>query len=331
MKKNINRALLALTIASASILTAAQPMAVLAAAPTQHKTQVPGYYRMQLGDLEVTALYDGYVNIDNKLIKGINGNDAKTLLDKMFLDSTNGVQTAVNAYLINTGTNLVLIDSGAAKCFGPTLGRIQNNIRAAGYTTEQIDTVLLTHLHADHSCGINDQGKMVFPNAVVYASKADADYWLSPEIAAKVPEGVKGLFQMAQESVAPYQAANRFKVYSPGETLIAGVEVIPTPGHTPGHASYLFNTKGQELLIWGDIVHSHSIQFSQPEVAMEFDTDSKQAIETRKKLFADVAKKKLWIGGAHLPFPGLGHVGIEGKGYHWIPVEYSPVILPTEK
>ncbi|WP_159567725.1 MBL fold metallo-hydrolase [Budvicia diplopodorum] len=331
MKKNISRALLALTIAGAGVLSAVQPTVALAAVPAQQKTQVPGYYRMQLGGFEVTALYDGYVNIDNKLLKGINGKDAKVLLDKMFLDSTNGVQTAVNAYLINTGTNLVLVDSGAAKCFGPTLGGIQNNIRAAGYTPEQIDTVLLTHLHADHSCGINEQGKMVFPNAVVYASKADADYWLSPEIAAKAPEEAKGLFQMAQDSVAPYQAANHFKVYSPGDTLIAGVEVVPTPGHTPGHASYLFSAKGQELLIWGDIVHSHSIQFAQPEIAMEFDTDSKRAIETRKKLFADVAKKKLWIGGAHLPFPGLGHVAIDGKGYRWVPVEYSPVMVAAGK
>ncbi|GKX53313.1 MBL fold metallo-hydrolase [Budvicia aquatica] len=331
MKKNISRTLLAMTLAGAGIFGAIHSTVALAAAPAQQKEQVPGYYRMQLGDMEVTAIYDGYVNIDKKVIKGIDAKDAKVLLDKMFLDSTNGVQTAVNAYLINTGANLILVDSGAAKCFGPTLGGIQNNIRAAGYTLEQIDTVLLTHLHADHSCGINDQGKMVFPNAVVYAAKADADYWLSPEMAAKAPEGVKGLFQMAQDAVAPYQAAGRFKVYSPGDTLIAGVEVVPTPGHTPGHTSYLFSTKGQELLIWGDIVHSHSIQFSQPEVAMEFDTDSKQAIETRKKLFADVAKKKLWIGGAHLPFPGLGHVGVEGKGYRWVPVEYSPQIVNTTK
>lgn len=331
MKTNVRRILLALTIAGSGLIATVQPAAANISTPAQQKIQVPGYYRMQLGDFEITALYDGYVKIDNKLLKGISAKDAKTLMDKMFIDSNNGVQTAVNAYLINTGKNLVLVDSGTAKCFGPTLGAINSNIKAAGYSPEQIDTVLLTHLHADHTCGIADDGKMAFPNATVYASKGDADYWLSPAVMAKAPDEAKPLFKMAQDAVAPYQTADKFKVYNPGDTLIPGVEVVATPGHTPGHSSYLFSSKDQNLLVWGDIVHSHSIQFAHPEVALEFDVNSKQAIETRKKMFANIAKNDLWIAGAHLPFPGLGHVGVEGKGYKWVPIEYSPIIVTPEK
>ncbi|GKX64708.1 MBL fold metallo-hydrolase [Pragia fontium] len=331
MNKNLHRIFLAVAFTGAGLLATLPTANAQATVPAQQKTQVPGYYRMQLGDFEVTALYDGYVQIDNKVIKGINAEDAKSLLNKMFLDSTNGVQTAVNAYLVNTGSNLILVDSGAAKCFGPTMGNIKSNITASGYQPEQVDTILLTHLHPDHACGVSNQDKMVFPNATVYVAKADADYWLSSEIAAKAPADAKPMFKLAQDAIAPYKTANKFKTYHAGDALVPGVKIIPTPGHTPGHTSYLFSSGEHNLLIWGDIVHSHSIQFAQPEVAMEFDTDSKQAIETRKILFANVAENKLWIGGAHLPFPGLGHVGTEGKGYKWIPIEYSPIIQPQSK
>ncbi|WP_232785361.1 MULTISPECIES: MBL fold metallo-hydrolase [unclassified Serratia (in: enterobacteria)] len=213
----------------------------------------------------------------------------------------------------------------------PTLGAIKSNLRAAGYQPEQVDTILLTHLHPDHACGVSDQGKAAFPNATVYASKADGDYWLSKEVALKAPKDAQPMFKMVQDAVAPYAEQGKLKLYSPGEQLLPGLEVIATPGHTPGHTSYLFSSGGQKLLLWGDIVHSHSLQFAEPEVAVDFDTDSKQAIATRQKVFADAAKNKLWVGGAHLPFPGLGHVRVEGKGYAWVPVEYAPVVKGEKK
>lgn len=84
------------------------------------------------------------------------------------------------------------------------------------------------------------------------------------------------------------------------------------------------------MLLWGDIVHSHALQFAQPTVAVEFDTDSQQAIATRQRVFADAARDKLWVGGAHLPFPGLGHVRAEGAGYAWVPIEYAPITSPKQ-
>ena len=96
-------------------------------------------------------------------------------------------------------------------------------------------------------------------------------------------------------------------------------------GHTPGHSAYLVESKGQRLLILGDSVHSYAVQFARPDVAIEFDSDKKQAVATRKKLFALAAREKLALAGMHLPFPGLGHVRSEGKGYAWVPVEFSPI------
>ncbi|MEY2893796.1 MAG: hypothetical protein RJA98_3704 [Pseudomonadota bacterium] len=314
-------AALALT---AGLFSLAPP--ALAAAPTAVTSQVPGYFRQGLGDFQITALYDGYVDLAPQLLKGMAPEQIQTLLARMFIANSKGTQTAVNAYLVHTGSNLVLIDAGAAQCFGPTLGQIQANIRAAGYTPEQVDTVLLTHLHPDHLCGLLDaKGQPAFPNATVHAAANEAAFWLDPKIAAAAPEGNQPFFKMARDSVAPYQAAQRFKTYAPGDALVPGISVLPSPGHTPGHSSYVLSSKGQNALIWGDIVHSHAVQFAHPEVAIEFDTDPAQAIATRRGLFERAASEGWWIGGAHLPFPGLGHVRKDPAGYAWVPIEFGPL------
>ncbi|HEY9280028.1 MAG TPA: MBL fold metallo-hydrolase [Eoetvoesiella sp.] len=319
--------LFAVLAAGVSISAWTVPQSASAAVPAKQMTQVPGYYRMMLGDLEVTALYDGAILLDRGLLKGVTEQDLQDLLAQMFVPTSgSGVQTAVNAYLVNTGKNLILMDAGAAKCFGPTLGSVRDNIRAAGYDAAQIDTVLLTHLHGDHACGIaTDDGKIAFPNATVYVDKNEAGFWLNKEIAAKAPKDAQPFFEAAQNSVAPYGAAGKLKQFNPGDTVIPGVISVPLPGHTPGHGGYLLSSEGQQLLVWGDVVHSHSVQFMRPEVSIEFDVDQPQAVVSRKKILAEADARKLWVAGAHLPFPGIGHVHKEDKGYTWIPVEYSPV------
>ncbi len=289
--------------------------------------QVPGYWRMAVGDAVVTALFDGRVALSPSILKGIAGSDAERLLAAMFVpQSADGVQTAVNAYLIDQGGRLTLIDAGAAACFGPTLGQIVDNLAAAGYAPSQVNAVVLTHLHGDHVCGVTSaDGKRVFANAEIYAAQADADFWLSEAIAAAAPEGARGFFKAARDAVKPYQAAGRFKTFAAGADPLPGVKAVPSNGHTPGHTSYLVESQGQSLLIWGDIVHSHSIQFQRPEVALEFDVDTAAAIATRKRIFAQAADGKLWVAGAHLPFPGLGHVRREADAWRWLPAEYGPL------
>ncbi|MCM2332051.1 MAG: MBL fold metallo-hydrolase [Pseudomonas sagittaria] len=326
LPRHITRhALLAAALAG-SVMTAGLPLTASAAPVAKQQTQVPGFYRMALGEFEVTALYDGYVDLDPKILKGASAEDIQRLLAKMFVESSRGVQTAVNAYLINTGSQLVLVDAGAAQCFGPTLGVIQANIQAAGYQPEQIDSVLLTHLHPDHACGLlTADGQMAFPNASVHVPQAEADYWLSTEVMATAAEPSQGMFKMAQAAVAPYVAADKLKRYGEQGPGIAGVTSVASRGHTPGHSGYLFASGDSRLLVWGDIVHSHAVQFARPEVAIEFDVDSAQAIATRQRVLADAALDKLWVAGAHLPFPGIGHVRTEGEGYAWVPVEYGPL------
>ncbi|MCL2021579.1 MAG: MBL fold metallo-hydrolase [Betaproteobacteria bacterium] len=313
----------------AAILAFSAPLPVAyalppAPAPAPAGIDTPGFYRLLVGDFEVVALFDGHSRLSQQLLKGINAKDAQALLQRAFHSADRPLLTSVNAYLVHTGQNLVLVDTGAAACFGPTLGNVQNNLKAAGYKPEDVDTILLTHMHPDHVCGLTDQeGKEVFPEATVWVARDEAAYWLSEEIAAKTPEETQAMFRFARDAVAPYAANGRFKTFVPGEVLLSGIATAPSNGHTPGHSGYFFASQGQSLLIWGDIAHNQAIQFARPEVAIEFDADQKQAIAARKQIFADAARKRLLIAGAHLPFPGIGHIVAEKNGYRWVPVEFG--------
>lgn len=295
----------------------------------QLKTQVPGYYRLAVGDFEITALYDGQILLDTKLLRNARPGQMQDMLARMFRQ--NPTATAVNAYLINTGSRLVLVDTGAAALFGPTLGQVLSNLKAAGYDPSQVDTVLLTHLHGDHVGGLlGPDGQPAFPRATVHAPKAEAAHWLSPEMAAKAPPEAQRFFKAPQDATAPYRRTDAFKTFDGTTEVVPGIKALPSPGHTPGHTSYLVASKGQQLLIWGDIVHNAAIQFARPEVTIEFDSDAPQALRTRRALLKWTARDALMVAGAHLPFPGLGHVRAEARGhYSWVPLDFAPMPQPA--
>jgi glyoxylase-like metal-dependent hydrolase (beta-lactamase superfamily II) len=291
-----------------------------AAAP-QVKTQ-PGYYRLMLGDFEVTALSDGTVALPvDTLLTRTTKAHAGQALARDFLALP--VETSVNGYLINTGSKLVLIDTGAAGLFGPTLGKLAASLKAAGYQPEQVDEVYITHLHPDHVGGLMAGDQMAFPNAIVRADQRDADLWLSAAALDKAPEQMKGFFQGAQASLKAYVAAGKFKPFSGSTELVAGVKAVSTPGHTPGHTLYVVESQGQKLVLWGDLMHVAAVQFPEPAVTITFDSDSNAAAAQRKLAFAQAAKGGYLVGSAHLSFPGLGHLRAEGKGYRFVPVNYS--------
>jgi len=291
-----------------------------AAAPMV-KTQAPGFYRIMVGDFEVTPINDGTVDLPMDQLLHQKAELTRVTLDKSFMKAP--TETSDNAFLINTGSKLVLVDSGAGTLFGPTLGKLVNNLKAAGYQPEQIDEIYITHMHGDHVGGLVNNGQRTFPNAVVRAGKADADYWLSKANMDKAPTDKKGGFQGAMASVNPYVQAGKFKPIDAAGPLVPGVSALPEPGHTPGHTTYVVESRGQKLVLIGDLIHVASVQFDNPQVTIGFDSDEKAAYASRKKVFDDAAKAGYLVGGAHLQFPGLGHIAAQGKGYRWIPVNYT--------
>jgi len=313
--KPMRTAAMMAAVASAFAFAPAQAAAPMA------KFQAPGFYRMTLGDFEVTVLNDGTTDLPvDKLLKQPADKTNKELA-KYFEKAP--LQTSVNAFLINTGSKLVLIDAGAAGLFGPTLGQLAANLKASGYKPEQVDEIYITHMHPDHVGGLMAGEQIVFPNATVHAGKADADYWLSQANMDKAPADAKGFFQGAMVSVAPYVKAGKFQPITASGELTPGIKSYITAGHTPGHVTYLVESKGQKLFVLGDLMHVAQVQFDDPSVTIAFDTDSKTAMAERKEAFADAAKGGYLIAASHLQFPAIGHLRANGKGYQYIPVNYT--------
>jgi glyoxylase-like metal-dependent hydrolase (beta-lactamase superfamily II) len=290
-------------------------------------TQAPGFYRIELGDDEVTVLSDGTAPRDVAAIMS-KPNEIREALarDHELLP----IDISINAFLINTGAQLVLIDTGAGELFGGGAGHLIANLRAAGYQPEQIDAILLTHIHADHSGGLSVGGKRVFPNALVYVDKRDPEFWLSASAEAAHPDR-RVTFAQSHATVDPYATAGKLRPFDGAGPVLAGIQALPAHGHTPGHTAYLVESKGQRLLLWGDTIHLAEVQLSDPEVTIDYDMDRDAAVIARKKLLALSATQGFLVGGAHISFPGLGHVSADSAGYHWIPLPYNATVGSTNR
>jgi glyoxylase-like metal-dependent hydrolase (beta-lactamase superfamily II) len=167
-------------------------------------------------------------------------------------------------------------------------------------------------------------GQRAFPNAIVRADKRDIDYWLSEENMRAAPADAKRFFQGAKVSIPPYMQAGKLKNFEGATDLIPGVRAQPAYGHTPGHTMYMVESKGEKLLLWGDVVHVAAVQFADPSVTIGYDVDAPEAKHVHEIQFADAAKNGYMVGGAHISFPGLGHVRRDSdKAYTWVPLNYS--------
>ena len=320
----MNNTMRKISTALAAVAILAVPAAATQAAGPMVKTQAPGYHRMMLGDVEVTVLSDGTVNLPmSQLLTNITPEKYRADIGRHFLRDP--IETSVNAFLVNTGSKLVLIDSGADSLFGPTLGKLQASLKAAGYTAEQVDEVYITHMHGDHIGGVTSGDKAAFPNAVLRVDQKDADFWLNQTNLDNAPEQYKSAFRGAMAMAKPYVAAGRFKPFDGDTELVPGVKALASRGHTPGHSTYVVESKGEKLVLWGDLMHVAAVQFATPPVTIQFDSDATAAAAQRAKAYAEAAAQGYVVGSAHLSFPGLGRLRAEGSGYVFVPLNYRAV------
>jgi glyoxylase-like metal-dependent hydrolase (beta-lactamase superfamily II) len=305
--------IVALAVRAAGSSSASAPFA---------RCQAPGWYRMALGDFEVTALLDGTVVLP---IETFLTNTTPAKIAAAFASAylTQPSETSVNCYLINTGKKLVLIDAGAGELFGPTLGKLVINLKASGYQPEQVDEIYLTHMHIDHLGSVAAKGKAAFVNAVIRAAKAEGEQWLGPTNLDKASADDKEAYQGVATSLRPYLSVGKYQPFEGTSELVPGITAVPAAGHTNGHTIYVVESRGQKLVLWGDLMHVAAMQFAEPGVTILADTDSKRAAAARKKAFAEAARQGYLVGVAHISFPGLGRLRADGRGYRWVPVNYT--------
>lgn len=282
--------------------------------PTQ---QIPGVYHRRIGDIVVTALSDGYLDGTVDVLQNIAPDDATRILKEKFWP---GRRTSVNCYAIHSAGRLALIETGSGDYLLPTAGKLQKNLAAAGIDTADIEKVILTHMHPDHSAGLTDPqtGRKLFPNAELVVHENEPKHWHDDAAMAKASERAKKLyFQCAREQMAPYH--NVMQRFTGSVEVFPGVTSVPLHGHTPGHSGYMISSGKDTLLIWGDIVHVPDIQIPRPEVTIEFDTDPHAAAATRKRVLDMVATDRQLVAGMHMHFPGFAHVVKQGDSYVMLP------------
>jgi glyoxylase-like metal-dependent hydrolase (beta-lactamase superfamily II) len=284
--------------------------------------QAPGFYRHKVGNYEVTVVSDGTLTLDATIFTGDEAGAEKLLRDAHLPKM--GFTTPLNTWLINTGQKLILVDAGGGTHFAPSIGRLPQNLAAAGVEPGAIDAVVITHPHPDHIPGvITSDHKMLFPNATLYVNENDHAFWTSADIRGKAPEEFRGFFDLAVNAIKPYAAAGKLNLYKDGAEFAAGVRAVACYGHTVGHSMVRVSPPGGDFLIFGDIVHCLALQFADPERSVAFDTDPPAALANRKRVLDMVATDRLLFSGGHLPFPALGHATKSGSGYAFVPVIHS--------
>jgi glyoxylase-like metal-dependent hydrolase (beta-lactamase superfamily II) len=287
---------------------------------------MPAAYRFRVGSFEITALSDGTIPLTTEVFPASQrAQDETANLLKAAAIRGSALRTFVNAYLVNTGERLVLIDTGigTSKDFGPDLGKLPSHLQATRIDPSAVDVVFLTHLHPDHIGGLAPEGRIAFPNAELVMGEAEYTFWHDAGTAARAPAEVQPFFKAAQEAVKPF--ASKSRRISGGE-IISGLSVVAAPGHTPGHMAVRVTSGNEQLLIWGDIVHVAALQFDRPDWSIAFDTDQNQAASTRRRFFDMAAADSLLVAGMHLPFPGVGYVTRRGDAFAFVPQTW-----PTEQ
>jgi glyoxylase-like metal-dependent hydrolase (beta-lactamase superfamily II) len=210
---------------------------------------------------------------------------------------------------------MAIVDTGSGNYLLPTAGFVQRNLAAAGIDPKSIDTVLLTHMHPDHSAGLTDMsnGSRLFPNAELVMHENEPAHWFDDGAMTKADERSRKLYFLAgREQVTPYK--DRTRLFRQGE-VFPGVTAVPSLGHTPGHTAYLIASGNDQLMIWGDTVHVPEVQTAFPEAGMAFDTDLAAAAASRRRMFDRVSADGILIAGMHLHFPAFSRLARRGNAY----------------
>jgi glyoxylase-like metal-dependent hydrolase (beta-lactamase superfamily II) len=316
--------------AAASAATALTPLIgrnAYAAAPPASK-QAPGIYRYKVGSYECTSINDGAASfpMPDTFVKNIPKDQALAAAEAAYMPKGK-VTVPFNPQIINTGSKLVLIDTGYGPGIGPSVGLLPAGMQAAGIDPKAIDVVVLSHLHPDHINGLRAaDGSIAFPNAEIMAPAADWAFWMSDENMAKAQDNVmmKNYFANTRKVLGGLES--KITRYEWNKEVAPGITALATPGHTPGHSSFAVASGSSKILIQSDVTNIPEFFLRNPDWHVAYDIDPIKAAETRHKFYDMAAAEKATVVGFHFQFPSIGYVEKAGTGYRLIPVAWNPTI-----
>jgi glyoxylase-like metal-dependent hydrolase (beta-lactamase superfamily II) len=297
-----------------------------AAAPAAAK-QAPGFYRMKFGDFELTQISDGARTfpLPDSFVKNVPKDQALAAAEAAHMPKGQ-VTVPFNPIVINTGSKLVLIDTGYGPGVAPSVGLLPANMGAAGIDPKSIDIVVLSHLHPDHINGVKTaDGDLAFPNAEIKAPAVDWSFWMSDDNASKASgDMMKGYFANCRKILS--NIAGQVTRYEWGKEVAPGITAIETSGHTPGHSSFAVSSGSATMLVQSDVTNIPEFFIIHPDWHVAFDVDPEKAAQTRHKFYDMAAADNALIAGFHFSFPSMGFVEKNGSGYRLNPIRWSPVL-----
>lgn len=301
-------------------LRLAPPAAAQQATPSASPAPV-GAYRFQVGQFDLRVFDDGDYTLPGSFF-AVNA-PPRALAEAMSQvgQTPEAYTTTLNNLLIDTGDQLVLIDTGFGPS-APTTGQLLPALQAAGIAPEEIDIVLLTHLHLDHFGGAVDAaGKPVYPNARHLINRTEYEFWWAEPslVELPLPDDFKQLFREgAKTTLTALQGS--LEQIAPDDEIASGITVLAAPGHTPGHLAVEVASDGERLLHIVDAAGDPVLHLQHPDWFFAPDNWPAQEILTRRQLFDRAAQENLLVQTYHFAFPGLGHVRQDGDGWVWQPV-----------
>lgn len=273
--------------------------------PKAPTVQIPGIYHRKVGDITVSVVSDGYLNGKLDILLNISQDEAEKMLTQAYRPAR---QTSVNTFLVFSKDRLALVDTGCGPYMGALTGRLLDNLAQMNVSPDDIDTVLLTHLHPDHVGGLAniETGEKKFPNAEILVHEKELMHWLDDDLQEAASTVQTMFFGPARHHIRPYKK-DALRTFKSGE-VFPGVHAIESPGHTPGHTAFFVESGQDQMIIWGDTIHIQEIQIPSPEVGVIYDADVELAAQSRVKLFERLASDEVLTAGMHINFPGFGRI-----------------------
>ena len=282
----------------------------------------PALFDAPLGAYRITALLDGMAPLQRAMFNSPDPAEIDAVLAGAGI-GPDALPAPVNAFLLSSADRTILIDAGmgAIEMMGPGFGRMTAGLAAAGVSADDIDTVLVTHMHPDHIGGLlGEGGAPAFANAEIVIAEAEAGFWTDDGIASQAPAEAQGLFQMAKGIVGSY--GDQVTLVGDGAEVAPSVTLHLSPGHTPGHSTLRIDGGERQLLMVADTIHNAVLHTALPDITFGFDTDSALAGQSRRKVFDMVSADKMLIAGTHLPFPGFGRILKADDSYSYLPASW---------
>jgi len=314
------------TAAGAAAFLPAMVAPARAAAPPSGK-QAPGFYRYKVGDYELTQISDGgrTFPMPDGFVRNVSKEQALAAAEAAYMPKGQ-VRVPFNPVVVNTGSKLVLIDTGFPPGAVPTAGLCQANLAAAGIDAKAIDIVVLSHLHPDHINGVKTaDGALAFPNAEIKAPAPDWAFWMSDDNMSKAANDMmKGYFANTRKVLS--DIAGKVTRYEWGKEVAPGITAIEASGHTPGHTAFAVASGSGRVLVQSDVTNIPELFLRNPDWHVAFDVEPDKAVATRRKFYDMAAAEKALIAGFHFAFPSLGYVEKDGTGYRLVPVAWNAAL-----